>query len=211
MRLGWEIWAILGLILLSGVLLGWGINSAFADPDCHRDYDHQALPDGKCYCTPNAVTYQSGCEANPENDGWPINQVSSTQYCAYLKNNPMQEHRILIFYEHALCAKGGGREQGGEDITHCESPGLFAAAGSLPGIAGGMKIRRQAYVCAKATGIPKEYLYFHLRLGDRQFEPADCPHWPQNTNWRDGSPRGGVKGIPGEYDVPAVCYEWSLP
>ena len=210
MRLGWEIWAILGLVFLSGIMLCCGLSAVWADPDCHRDYDHRALPDGKCYCLEGAVTAQEGCEENPANTGWPIEKWNNDQYCGWLRDNPHQEHRDLIYYEHALCVKGGGREQGGEDITHCVSPGLFSASISLPGILDGATIRRQAYVCSKATGIPTPVLYHALGINDKQFEPANCGFWKNWTKWPGGFDRGAVRDVPGEWDVPKACYDWSI-
>lgn len=197
-----EFWADWGTAILATAILtavAFFAVSAAAD-DCRPP-----LPAGKHYCA--SLEDTGDCVANPVNAGWKIeNKASAAEVCSYLAANPHQEHRYFAWRSALHCNLIGGDV--GSDFGKCiASRGLFSAAPYLPAILGEGSIGHAAYCCSAQTGIPPRIL---AHLQEKEWRMVDCPGYEQWTMWPPHADALAVRAVANEYDVPEICWKWSL-
>ena len=196
-----EFWADWGTAILATAILtavAFFAVSAAAD-DCRPPLPAGAPP----YC---ATLQGTDCTPNPAND-WKISdKASAAEVCQYLAANPHQEHRLYMFQAALHCNLIGGRT--GHNIGECNATrGIFSAAPYLPAIMGEEGIGHAAYCCSAQTGIPPRIL---AHLQDTEWVMSDCPQYSQWSVWPPHGDALATRNITNEYDVPRVCWKWSL-
>ena len=190
----WHPIAFIG-VLMACLVLAWSVSA----DDCRPP-----LPAGKHYC---ASLEDTDCTPNPVNAGWKIaNKASAAEVCQYLAANPHQEHRLYMFQAALHCNLIGGRT--GHNIGECNATrGIFSAAPYLPAIMGEEGIGHAAHCCSAQTGIPPRIL---AHLQDTEWVMSDCPNYSQWSAWPPHGDALATRNITNEYDVPRVCWRWSL-